>query len=132
MTENDGRRIDTLVNAVGMLTGTVESMTRQWASQEQYAVEGRQITQDKLESLSREIGNISSNVRMSAEQISTLKTLIDNKILPTIDEYKSATSKRDGILMASRFFWTGIVAIVGAIAFAVSKMLDLVFHGVGR
>lgn len=132
MTENDGRRIDTLVGAVGELNGTVRALMNQWAVQEQYAAEGRQIIQDKMEGLTREVGNITANVLVVTRDVADLRTKVDTKITPTIDEYKFAAAKldgrRDGVLWASRLFWTGIVAIAGAVAFAVSKMLDLFGH----
>lgn len=119
MAEGIGTRIDALTLAVGRLQGVVETMTTQWATQENHASVGRSIIHEKIDVLTREVGNISADVRGVTQDMAELKEDIENKIRPTLNSYSLGVARKDGAMWVTKLYWTIIVAIAMAAGFAI-------------
>lgn len=117
MTNGETSRIDALTIAVGRLQGVVEAMTAQWATQENHASAGRTIIHQKIDALTREVGNISADVRGVTQDMAELKNDIDTKISPTVDSYNLGIARKDGFMSASRLLWSGILAAATALGY---------------
>lgn len=120
-------RIDGLVNSVGELRGTLTAMLSQWATQENHATAGRQIIHDKVDALTREVGNISIEMRNVTQDVAELKNDIDGKITPAVSGYNLQAARRagrsEGIAWTSRLFWVMIAGLASVVGFAIHEFL---------
>jgi hypothetical protein len=132
MTGSEAGRIDALTSAVGRLQGVVETMTTQWATQENHASAGRSIIHEKIDALTREVGNISSDVRNVIQDMAELKNDIDDKIKPALNSSELKAAHKDGAMWAGklvgRLIWGLITFAAMAAGFAIHNLGYIPFH----
>ena len=100
-------------------------MIAQWAKQENHASAGRQIVFERIEALTREIGNVSMDVRMATQDIAELKNDIETRITPTVENYKIGVARKEGAMWAGKLMYGLLAAAATAAGFAI----HLVYSG---
>ena len=112
-----------IVRALGDLEGTVRSMSKQWAAQEEGATAGRRALYEKFEGMSSQMGKVSSKLDGVVQDVAEMKNDINTNVMPTIDEYKAEVARKIGALAVGKLFWTLMVALASAIGFAIHEVL---------
>ncbi len=115
-------RLDGIANAVGELRGTLAAMMAQWGQQESHASAGRAIVHQKVDALTREVGNLIINLQHVTQDVAELKNDIETRIEPSIDAYNIGVAHRQGVAWAGKLFWAIIVGIASALGFAAHEL----------
>lgn len=106
----------------------MRGMAEQWKSQETSATAGRRALYERFEGLSAQMGEMSGNLDGVTQDVAEMKNDIAERVMPTIEAYKLEIARKSGVIWASKLFWSLIVALAGAVGFAVHEML-LYFGG---
>lgn len=112
-----------IVRALGDLEGTVRSMAEQWKSQEAGATIGRRALYERFEGISAQVGQMAGKLDGVMQDVAEMKNDINTNVMPTIEEYKAEVSRKIGAMSMGKLFWTLIVAVAGAVGFAIHEIL---------
>jgi lipid II:glycine glycyltransferase (peptidoglycan interpeptide bridge formation enzyme) len=117
---NQGNVLANLAVRVGQLEGVIKTFMERWKDQDDAAVLGRRITQEKVELLSMQIERLANDLRGVQQDIAELKNEIDEEIMPTMQTTQFARERKAG----ARGVWALVGGAVLAAASAVTYIAD--------
>lgn len=113
--------IEHLSHAIGVLDGTVKSLSSQWQRQELSAVEGRKVLYDRFEGLALD-------VRQMSTKLDALLVEHTSEVMPTIDAYKLSAARdagrRIGFLFAGKLVWAFTIGVFTVLGFVLHELIN--------
>lgn len=109
---------------IGGLKSTVESISSQWARQEDAASDGRARLHSKIEAVQGSVTTLSGRVDNLSEKV----TLIE----PSVKAYEKETQREEGAKQLGLKLWAGLTAAAGLLGWAlhgvISQLGDWIVH----
>jgi len=118
-----------MLRALGDLEGTVRHMSDQWRRQEDAATAGRAALHSRFEEISAQMSKVSADCISIIHDVAELKKDIDEKIMPTVEEYKTSMARNEGAIIAGRTFWSLVVCASTVFGFVVHQAIAYFGHG---
>ena len=116
-----------LAARVGQLEGTLKTFMETWARQDQLAHSSRQLTQDQLNLLGKQIERVATDVQSIQQDVAETKKEIDEQIMPTVDLIKFRKHYAAGAKSVWAMIGAGVVMLASALAYIGDRMASIFF-----
>ena len=108
---------------VGQLEGTLKAFMERWKDQDDAASLGRRVTHEKIELLSIQVRQLSTDLANVQQDIAELKNEVDEEIMPSVEAYENAQHRRLGAKSVWGFVWAAAVGFVGMLAYIAERVI---------
>lgn len=108
--------MDEVSRAIGGLQASVEALRMQWADQDRKAAEGRKILHDKMDTVTRDVGDLKSQVNQLRNDVTQMQ--------PVVRNYETVRQQAIGSRRVLAAIWGGIITVTAAM----SAVAVEVFH----
>jgi DNA repair ATPase RecN len=113
--------VDTeILKAIGALQEAVKNLVIQAERLDDKAQEHREIIYGKLDELQKEIGRVSSDLKVQENRVDGIE--------PKVSVLNSHYERSQGAKGLGKFIWTVIIAIIGVAVTAANQLITY-FHG---
>lgn len=112
-----------IARAIGDIEGTLRSLKEQQANYERTAAEGRRILRDKIDAMSTQVHHLTGVAYGVQQDTAEIKKDIDEKIMPTIEQWQLRRARLAGMLDAGKVLWGIILAVCTAIGFVIGAVI---------
>lgn len=116
-----------LAARVGQLEGTLKTFMDTWARQDQLAHNSRQVTQDSLNLLGKQIERVATDVQNVQQDVAELKKEIDEQIMPTVDQVQGRRQYAAGAKSVWVMIGAGVMMVASALAYIGDKIASFFY-----
>ncbi len=116
-----------LANRVGQLEGTLKTFMDTWARQDQLAHSSRQVVQEHLNVLGKQIERVATDVQSVQQDVAEMKKEIDEQVMPTVDQVRMRKHYTAGRQSVWAMIGAGVVMLASALAYIGDRVVSLVF-----
>lgn len=104
-----------VVQALGVLQGTVQAMSEQWREQERTATVGRRAVHDKLEELGKVQGVTAIRLGHLTDEFAEIK--------PAVKRFEAQRQRTEGGRSMVKILWGGLLMFLAGLGYAAHDLL---------
>lgn len=115
-----GNKVLDLTGKVAGLAAVVDSMTRQWARQEDGASNGRSVIHTKIDSMRDDVTDLGNRLGNLEKAVAIVE--------PSLKVFNEEKLRDEGARRLGRWLWAGFLTAAGGLGYALHEALGILWH----